>query len=97
MCAGDPMERVEISKRGVVLRFYAAPPGRLIQIVGLEAAQKMTGVETELFIKKGEIVPKLRTDGSRTGWMIVRAKDREAAVARANLVSDIVKFETVPI
>ena len=97
MCAGDPVDEIKILKRGVVLGFYAGTPGRLVNITGFEEVQAMEGVETGLFIRPGEIIPELKTDGSRTGWMIVHAKNRDLAVERANLINKLVKFETVPL
>jgi len=84
-------------KRGVVLGFYAGTPGKLVNVTGFDAAQAMDGVETGLFIRPGEIIPELKTDGSRTGWMIVRAENRDLAVRRANLINEMVKFETAPL
>lgn len=97
LCAGDPVDEIKISKRGVVLGFYAGTPGRLVRVQGFEKAQAMDGVETGLFIHPGEIIPELKTDGSRTGWMIVRAQNRNLAVERARRIHNIVKFETVPL
>ena len=57
----------------------------------------MEGVETGLFIKPGEVVPELKTDGSRTGWMVVCGRDRAQAVERADIVRETVQFETVPL
>jgi biotin carboxylase len=97
MCAGDPAEDVRIVKKGVVLRFYTATPGKLVSVEGLENAQLCEGVETDLFLKQGDAIPELKTDGSRTGWMIVRGKDRAHAVAQADRVSAMVKFNTEPL
>lgn len=97
LCAGDPVEDVRSIKRGVVLGFYAAAPGRLVSVTGLEEARAVEGVETDLFLKPGDIVPELKTDGSRTGWIIIRACNREEAVKRAEQINRMVRFETVPL
>lgn len=97
LCANDPVEEVKILKRGVVLGFYAAKPGRLVSVRGFHEAQAIEGVETGLFIKPGEIVPELKTDGSRTGWMVVCGNNRRQAVERADRVRETVQFETVPL
>lgn len=97
VCAGDPVDEIMNMKRGVVLGFYAANPGRLVRVVGLEDAQAIDGVDTELFIKPSEIVPELKTDGSRTGWIIARGQNREQALMRADQVRDMVKFKTEPL
>lgn len=97
LCANDPVDGVKILRRAVVLGFFAATPGRLVNIKGLEEVQAMDGVETGLFIKPGEIVPELKTDGSRTGWMVVCGSNRRQAVERADRVRETVQFETVPL
>lgn len=97
MCAGDSVDEIKISKHGVVLGFYAGTPGRLISVKGFEDVQAMEDVETGLFIRPGEIIPELKTDGSRTGWMIVRAQNRDLAVERANLINKMVRFETAQV
>jgi biotin carboxylase len=94
LCAGDPVVEPKPIKRGVVLRFYAAAPGKLISVRGIEEAKAMKGVDTDLFLKPGDIVSDLKTDGSRTGWMIVRSANRDQAVAKADLVSKMVEFHT---
>ena len=93
-CAGDKIEPVKKIRRGVTLRFYAAKPGRLVSVSGLEAAQAMADVQTDIFLKPGDIVPELKTDGSRTGWMITRGKTRDEAVTLADKVSRTVQFTT---
>lgn len=97
MCAGDPVVEVNNMKRGVVLGFYAARPGRLVSVTGLEDAQALEGIETGLFIKPSEIVPELMTDGSRTGWLIARGNNREQALMRADHARELVKFKTEPL
>jgi len=51
----------------------------------------------DMFYKPGDIIPKFQNDGSRTGWMVVRGKDRNEAVRRADRVSGMVSFETEPV
>jgi len=97
MCAGDPVDEINNMKRGVVLGFYAARPGRLVSVTGLEEARLLEGVDTGLFIKPSEIVPELKTDGSRTGWIIARGRDRDQALMRADKARSIVTFHTEPL
>ena len=92
LCLGDPIEDVTVASKGVVLRFYAAARGKLIGVTGLDDAKTIEGIETGLFLKPGDIVPELETDGSRTGWMIACGEDREQAIARADKASGLVKF-----
>jgi len=96
MCAGDVVENVRNMRKGVVLGFYAAQPGRMVCVSGLEEAQAIEGIDTGLFIKPNEIVPELRTDGSRTGWIIAKGEDRGQALMRAEQARELVTFVTEP-
>jgi biotin carboxylase len=93
LCAGDPVVLPSIQKNGVVLRFFAADPGKLVQVTGFREAMELPDVCGGLFIKPGENVPELTTDGSRTGWMITTGKGRSEAIALADRVSEMVHFE----
>ena len=93
-CVGDPIEDVIVKKRGVILRFMIASPGRLKGIHGLKGVEKMDGIEAGSFYKKGENVPEFKNDGTRTGWMITTGKDRSEALKKADIVSRTVRFDT---
>ncbi|MGK5093309.1 ATP-grasp domain-containing protein [Deltaproteobacteria bacterium TL4] len=97
LCLGDPVEPVTCYERGVVLRFFVASPGRLKKVSGMDEALKLPDVEGGLFIKPGEIVPELQTDGSRTGWLISHGADRQVSVNLADQVFQMVHFEVEPI
>ena len=93
-CAGDPVEEVFIEKSGVVLRFMIARPGKLVQISGMREAEGIEGVEVGSFYKLGDSIPEFKSDGTRTGWMIVVGKTRNEALKKADWISRIVEFKT---
>ena len=92
MCTGDAADEVETQRRGVVLRFLAAQPGTLVDCKGIEEANDIDGVDCGLFVNKGDIIPRLVNDGSRTGWMLAVASDRAKALAKADRVSSLIRF-----
>ena len=93
LCLGDYLDPIVSKSRGVVLRFFVAPPGKLIKITGFEEAMKLPGISGGLFVKSGEFVPELKTDGSRTGWIIVTGVDRETCISVADQAFGLVHFE----
>jgi len=93
-CMGDPIDvPCNIQEKGAVLRYFVATPGKLLRVEGLEKALMDKDVICGgLFIKPGELVPKLRDDGSRTGWIITRGENNKEALKSADIVNKIVKF-----
>ena len=96
LCAGDPVEHVQVQTRGVVLRFMIANPGKLLKVHGLESACAIEGVAAGSFYSPGNLVPEFSNDGSRSGWMITTGRNRDDALRKANQVSQLVHFETKP-
>ena len=94
LCLGDPLEPIVRENKGAVLRFFVAHPGKLLTISGFEEAMTLPGVSGGLFVKPGEIVPELKTDGSRTGWIIVTGETREACITVADRAFELVRFES---
>jgi len=95
LCAGDPVEEVVVKKKGAVLRFMIASPGRVNAVHGLEESNRIDGVQAGSFYSTGEHLPEFRNDGTRSGWMITTGKDRSEALKKADLVSRTVWFDTV--
>ena len=97
LCAGDPVENVQVQRRGVVLRFLIATPGKLVKVHGLESAAAIKGVSAGSFYEQGDLVLEFSNDGSRSGWMITTGRNRDDALRKANQVSQLVHFETEPV
>jgi len=79
-------------EKGVVLRFFAPPQGRLKKIIGFEQAKLIKDTKVGLFKKVGDIIPPLATDGDRTGYILAWGETRDEAIKRANMVEEKVKF-----
>lgn len=95
LCAGDEVPKINLQRRGVILRFFAAKPGRLRAVYGLEEAKAAysDNADIGLFIEPGEMIPELKTDGSRTGYIIAQGKDRSEAVSIADKICKMVQFD----
>lgn len=92
-CLGKSPRFNRVLQRGVVLRFFAPSPGRLIGIKVEEKVNKIDGVTYGFFVKPGEIVPELASDGSRTGFIIARGDDSSDAIKKADFISNNIQFD----
>jgi len=79
-------------EKGVVLRFFAPPQGRLKKIVDFEQAKLIRDTKVGLFKKVGDTIPPLATDGDRTGYILTWGETRDEAIKRADTVESRVKF-----
>jgi biotin carboxylase len=73
---------------GAVTRFLVAPPGILERVEVLE------GVEARIYREPGYVFTPLRRGGDRAGAILVTAKSREEALARAEAAANRVRFVT---
>jgi len=95
MALGEDVEIKPVkSQNGVDLRFFASPPGRLKKIRGVGEALKIKGVhKLDFSIKEGEEVKPLTETTDRIGYVITYGKTRQEAIAIADKVEGLVKFE----
>lgn len=81
-------------QKGVVLRFFSAPFGKIKEIKGVEEAKKIEGViDIGFNLKPGDVISSIETDVGRPGWVIVTGDTQKQARDRADLVEKIIKFE----
>jgi biotin carboxylase len=94
MLLGEVPQIKPEQQNGVVLRFFSAPFGRIVNIKGIDLAKEIEGVVDIGFnFKIGEVISSIETDVGRPGWVIVKGKDQEEAKKRADLVENIINFE----
>lgn len=92
MCLGEVPDIVPKYKKGAVLRFLTPPTGSVLRIKGLEEAKKVKNAKLGLFISPGEVIPPLKTDGDRVGYIIAGGETRDDAIATADLVESKLGF-----
>ena len=92
MSLGLPVDIKPKFEKGVVLHFFAPPPGILKEVIGLEDLKSIPQIEVGLFKKVGDRIPPLATDGSRTGYLISWGKSRKEALKKVQTVENRIKF-----
>jgi len=84
--------------RGVAIRYFFPPPGR---VAAIEGADRFAGVpwvhRLGFFVAPGDIVQPTTDHTRRAGYVIATGATREEAVARATAVVDAVRIVTTPL
>lgn len=81
--------------RGVAVRYFFPPSGRLIAIEGVENSRNVQGLlELVVSYKVGDVIGPMRAHPDRGGWVVCVADDRETAVARAEEAISCIHFKT---
>lgn len=81
--------------RGVAIRYFFPPPGRVIAIEGADAFADLPWVHRlGFFVEPGEVVHPITDHTKRAGFVITTGTTREEAVERARSVADAVRIVT---
>jgi biotin carboxylase len=81
--------------RGVAIRYFFPPAGRVISIEGAEAFARVPWVHRlGFFVEPGEVVHAITDHTKRAGFVITTGATREEAVDRARTVVDGVRIRT---
>ncbi|MCL6450557.1 MAG: ATP-grasp domain-containing protein [Acetobacteraceae bacterium] len=95
---GEPgLETLESrpARCGAAVRFFVAPPGTVVEVIGEDALKREPGVHTyELEAKVGDRVNEVRDSRDRLGHVIVTAETAEAASAVCDRLEREVRFVT---
>ena len=81
--------------RGVAIRYFFPPPGRVVAIEGADAFATVPWVHRMgFFVEIGEVVQPITDHTKRAGFVITTGATREEAVARAQSVVEQVRIRT---
>ena len=81
--------------RGVAIRYFFPPPGRVVTVEGAESFAKAPWVHRlGFFVEPGEIVQPITDHTKRAGFVITTGETRDEAVARAQSVVNGVRIIT---
>jgi biotin carboxylase len=82
--------------RGVAIRYFFPPPGRVAAIEGAEAFAGVPWVHRlGFFVELGEVVKPITDHTKRAGFVITTGGTREEAVERADAVVNAIRIRTV--
>ena len=82
--------------RGVAIRYFFPPPGRVTAIEGAEGFANVPWVHRlGFFVEPGEVMQPITDHTKRAGFVITTGSTREEAVARAQSVVERVRIVTV--
>jgi len=96
---GEPVEDERLRPRsaagGAVVRFLVPEPGELQEVVGVEEAEAVPGVEwVRVYRSPGAVLSPLRRGSDRVGAVLAVGTTREEALKRAGLAADCVRLIT---
>jgi len=81
--------------RGVAIRYFFPPPGRVAAIEGADAFSDVPWVHRlGFFVEPGEVVQPITDHTKRAGFVITTGATREEAVDRARSVVDAIRIRT---
>jgi biotin carboxylase len=96
---GEPVEDERLRPRsaagGAVVRFLVPEPGELQEVVGVEEAEAVPGVEwVRVYRSPGAVLSPLRRGSDRVGAVLAVGETRREALERADRAADCVRLVT---
>ncbi len=89
------IDRSPTASGGAAIAFFAAEPGRLLAVEGLQGIEEADDVRLlNINFKVGDIVPPVRWGPDRPGFVITVGKTAEVAASRARQYAEAVTFVT---
>lgn len=81
-------------ERSVMLKFLIAPPGKLLDIKGLDKLESRDDIKFYYIdYKIGEIVRELKTGGDRAGYIIFDGETRQIVLKKEKEIENLIKWE----
>jgi len=99
---GEPLRRQQLAPKarvgGACVKFLVAPPGQLHGVEGLEDAFASEGIlGIRIYRRRGHVFGPLRRGSDRAGAILAAGDSAEAALERAAVAADLVRFDTVDV
>jgi biotin carboxylase len=90
---GLPLGPIKVVHRPAVLRFFPSQEGKLLDILGFDDANKVSGVEAGCFVNPGDSFGSARSDGDRLGFILSSATTIGDAQLQADIAERKVTFK----
>lgn len=81
-------------KYGVCIRYFTPKPGKLVAIENEGAFKNEHVYDAEIYHKKGDVIPEVKSSLDRSGHVIVTDIDAPSAIKRAEALLDQIKLIT---
>lgn len=95
LALGEEVSLGRSIKRGAVLSFPSAQPGRVVSVSGVDEARKVPGIhEVEIYVRPGGEVLPLTSGSARVGHIIALTETRADAEAAVKQAEEFLKIET---
>jgi biotin carboxylase len=92
------IKTVPLYQKGVVYRFLTPPPGKIVDIVGIDEVRNLDGfIDMNLNVQVGETINPMSTQLDRAGHFVVGGNTFAEAMDRAKQVERILKIITRPV
>lgn len=90
---GETADIIPKFQKGSAIRYFEEKHGRLLAISGIEAAEKLEGIQQITFVKEvGDEVGEINSSVDRIGYAIAQADTAEDAVEVCNRVMEMIKI-----
>ncbi|MEJ3659183.1 ATP-grasp domain-containing protein [Actinomycetes bacterium KLBMP 9759] len=94
----EPLATAPEPRGGVAIRFLTPPPGRVVEITGVEAVRADPALaELRLAVEPGAEVPPLTWNEDKIGHVIARGATAAAAIAHAERLAAAIHVRTQPV
>lgn len=91
--AGVDADIAPSRERGACYRFFAPPPGRFVEAVGVSDARRMQGIlDLGFEMEAGKVVGAIAGDADRPGYVVAEGATREEAMASADRAIAAIRF-----
>jgi biotin carboxylase len=91
--ARDMASHALSGRGGAAVVFLAPPPGTLVEVDGVAAAEAVAGVEwVRIYRRPGHVFGPFRRGSDRAGAVLATGGDREEALERGRRAADAVRF-----
>lgn len=90
----EPNLSVKEKPRGVCIRYFCPPPGKLLSISNIEALYNPHVFDWQIYRKVGDLIPEITSSLCRSGHIIVSESTPQKAIELADRLINEVKFET---